>query len=157
LGTLILHGSAIIPTTLEWPLVPLDYLPALLAAVVVAAGLARRDTRADTALWSGCALCVFAIAASSGRAAAAHHVVFAIVFLALAMVVALGRMRGVWRLAVAAVVVLYWCSLAARLPWARPIPGASFAKDRLLAFVRESGLDHRTVQLHASWGTYYIA
>jgi hypothetical protein len=157
LGALILHGSAIIPTTLEWPFIPLDYLPALVAVAVVAVGLARRDTRADTALWSVCALCVFAMAASSGRADAAHHVVFAIVFLVLAMAVALARTRRVWRLAAAAVVVLYWCSLAARLPWARPTPGASFAKDRLLAFVRESGLDHRTVQLHASWGTYYIA
>jgi hypothetical protein len=157
LGALVLRGAAMIPTTLEWPAIPLDVAPAVVAVAVLARGLADRAARPETALWSLCAAAVFAIALSSGRADAAHHVVYAIVFLVLAMAVSLGRGPRLWRTAVAAVAVLYWCSLGARLPWTRPTPGTSFGKDRLLAFVRESGLDRRTVQLHASWGTYYIA
>jgi hypothetical protein len=34
---------------------------------------------------------------------------------------------------------------------------SSREKDRLLAFVREEGLDRRALQVHASWGTYYVA
>ncbi|HEV8254738.1 MAG TPA: hypothetical protein VGQ78_08285 [Vicinamibacteria bacterium] len=157
LGTFVLHGAAMIPTTLAWPFIPLDVAPAVLAAAVIARGLADRATRGETALWSLCALGVFAIALSSGRADAVHHVVYAIVFAVLAMAAALARSPRLWGIAAATVVAVYWCSLAARLPWTRPTPGTSFGKDRLLAFVRESGLDQRTVQLHASWGTYYIA
>ncbi|PYQ00820.1 MAG: hypothetical protein DMF83_27230 [Acidobacteria bacterium] len=55
------------------------------------------------------------------------------------------------------VVAAYWLSLVARWPAATIDPRDSLAKDRLLAFVRSSGLDRRSVQLHVSWGTYYIA
>ena len=57
----------------------------------------------------------------------------------------------------AVVVAAYWLSLVARWPAATIDPRDSLGKDRLLAFVRSSGLDHRSVQLHVSWGTYYIA
>ena len=40
---------------------------------------------------------------------------------------------------------------------ARVTAESSPDKDRLLAFVRERGLDRTTLQVHASWGTYYIA
>ena len=51
--------------------------------------------------------------------------------------------------------VAFWASLALRLPTARVPAESSPDKDRLLAFVRERGLDRTTLQVHASWGTYY--
>jgi hypothetical protein len=69
----------------------------------------------------------------------------------------LGSERPVLVRAVAVVVAAYWLSLAARRPAAAVDPRDGFGKDRLLAFVRASGLDRRTIQLHVSWGTYYIA
>src|SRR5207245_4154369 len=77
LGALLLHGAAVVPTTLQWPPIALDLLPALLAAAIVARGLLEPATRAAVGLWSLCAASVFAIAVSSGRADAPHHVVFA--------------------------------------------------------------------------------
>ncbi|HUL75820.1 MAG TPA: hypothetical protein VL691_01040, partial [Vicinamibacteria bacterium] len=57
----------------------------------------------------------------------------------------------------AALVLLFWTSLAVRWP-AAVFPGESSpAKDELLRFVRTRRLDRENLQLHASWGTYYIA
>jgi hypothetical protein len=53
--------------------------------------------------------------------------------------------------------VVYWTSLAVRLPAASIPPESAREKDRLLAFVRAEGLDRSTLQVHSSWGTYYIA
>jgi hypothetical protein len=66
---------------------------------------------------------------------------------------ALGR-RG--RIVAGGLVLAFWASLAARVPAASVAPESALEKDRLLAFVREEGLDRRTLQVHASWGTYYI-
>jgi hypothetical protein len=59
--------------------------------------------------------------------------------------------------AAAGLVVGYWGSLAARLPASSVPPESAREKDELLAFVREEGLDRTTLQVHSSWGTYYIA
>ena len=56
-----------------------------------------------------------------------------------------------------ALVAVFWATLGARLPQARIPAESSPDKDRLLAFVRERGLDRASLQVHASWGTYYIA
>jgi hypothetical protein len=96
----------------------------------------------------------------SARAWAAHHFVLGLAFVVVALAVVLGRLReerpAVFRGA-AVVVAAYWLSLAARYPSATIDPRDGFGKDRLLAFVRESGLDRRAIQLHVSWGTYYVA
>jgi hypothetical protein len=55
------------------------------------------------------------------------------------------------------VAALFWATLAARLPSAAYPVDSSPDKDRLLAAVREKGLDRSTLQLHSSWGTYYTA
>ena len=47
--------------------------------------------------------------------------------------------------------------MLARLPHAQIQKDTSFAKDALLETVREFGLDRGNVQVHTSWGTYYIA
>jgi hypothetical protein len=85
--------------------------------------------------------------------------VFALLFLVLALASALGPPgHGLIPAGASAVLVgLFWASLLWRAPGVLIDPRSNFAKDRLLAWVRESGLDRSTVELHASWGTYYIA
>ena len=75
----------------------------------------------------------------------------------LALALALDGLGARGRLAAAVIAAVYWASLGARLPAARTPFESSADKDRLLAFVRERGLDRATLQVHASWGTYYIA
>jgi hypothetical protein len=48
-------------------------------------------------------------------------------------------------------------TLVARLPQAYIHRDANFDKDRLVSYVRDSGLAATTVQLHSDWGTYYLA
>jgi hypothetical protein len=141
-----------------WPPSGLDLLPVLLCLGLLAAGLAS-PRRGDVLSWLGAALLTFGVTILSGRAQAAHHLVFALVFLVLALASALGppdQNRFPAR-AGALLVGVFWASLLWRAPGVRTDPRSNFAKDRLLAWVRESGLDRSTIQLHASWGTYYIA
>ena len=58
---------------------------------------------------------------------------------------------------IAVLVVAFWATLAARWPAAEFPAEASPAKDELLRLVRARGLDRESLQLHTSWGTYYIA
>ncbi len=78
-------------------------------------------------------------------------------FLVLALGAALRDVPGPALSAAGALIFIFWGSLVLRAPAASVDPHSNAAKDALLAFVREQGLDRRTVQLHASWGTYYIA
>jgi len=74
----------------------------------------------------------------------------------LALAVAMDALGRRARIVVVALVLAFWASLASRAPAASVPPESSREKDQLLAFVREEGLDRRTLQVHASWGTYYI-
>jgi hypothetical protein len=99
----------------------------------------------------------FGLVAASGHSRWPHHFAFPLLLLVLALAVALDALGRRARLVAGALVLAFWASLASRLP-AASVPTESVReKDRLLAFVREEGLDRRALQVHASWGTYYIA
>jgi hypothetical protein len=152
------NGSSVVPRSMMWPPSVLDVLPGALGLGLLGAGLAS-PRRWDVLSWLGGALLTFGVTVLSGRALAAHHLVFALLFLVLALATALGP-PGQGRIpagASALLVGLFWASLLWRGPEVLINPRSNFAKDRLLAWVRASGLDRSTVQLHASWGTYYIA
>ncbi len=161
-GTLagyFVDGSAAVPRVLSLPRQAIDAVPALLAAALLVWAVSRGRGRPEL-LWLAAALVTFLVMLPSARAWAAHHFVLGLAFVVLALAASLQRL-GAARPALvhgaAVAVAAYWLSLAARWPAAVVDPRDSAGKDRLLAFVRESGLDRRTVQLHVSWGTYYIA
>jgi hypothetical protein len=159
LASYFFDGSAAAPRVLSFPRMAIDLLPFLLASVLLVWGR-RRGRGGPVALWLGAALLTFLVMLPSARAWAAHHFALGLVFVVLAVATSLRRLgeeRPFLLRGVAVVVAAYWLSLAARWPAATFEPRDSFGKDRLLAFVRTSGLDRRTIQLHVSWGTYYIA
>jgi len=158
LASYFFDGSAAAPRVLSFPRMAIDVLPCLLASALLLWGLRR--VRGEPARWLVAALATFLVMLPSARAWAAHHFALGLVFVVLAVATSLRRLgeeRPFLLRGVAVVVAAYWLSLAARYPAATIDPRDSFGKDRLLAFVRTSGLDRRTIQLHVSWGTYYIA
>lgn len=158
LASYFFDGSAVAPRVLSFPRMAIDLLPCLLASALLLWGLRR--VRREQALWLVAALATFLVMLPSARAWAAHHFALGLVFVVLAVATSLRRLGEEWPFllrGVAVVVAAYWLSLAARYPAATIDPRDSFGKDRLLAFVRTNGLDRRTIQLHVSWGTYYIA
>jgi hypothetical protein len=159
LASYFADGSAAVPRVLSFPARAIDLVPCVLASVLLIWGLGR-GRRGPAALWLAAALVTFLVMLPSARAWAAHHFVLGLVFVVLALAASLRRLgaeRPSFVRGVAVVVAAYWLSLVARWPAATIDPRDSLGKDRLLAFVRSSGLDRRSVQLHVSWGTYYIA
>jgi hypothetical protein len=157
----LLDGAAILPRTLALPASALDVLPPLLAATLAVAALAfAPESRRGVLSALAMAGLVFAVTLSAGRAWAPHHAVFTLAFLALALALAaeaLARTRPMIVSAAAVLAAVFWCSVVVRLPAARFSPDTNRAKDELLLTVRRDGLTARTVQVHVSWGTYYIA
>jgi hypothetical protein len=154
----VTDGSLVAPRNLELPSSVLDPLPAVASVILLGVSIARPSGRRREILtWTLLALLTFALVATSRHSRWPHHVVLALVFLVFALALALdtaGRRR---RAAFALVTALFWASLALRWPGASVLPDSNAAKDELLAFVRAKGLDRETLQVHASWGTYYIA
>ena len=95
--------------------------------------------------------------ASSSHSRWPHHFAFPLLLLVLALATALDGLRPRARLAALTLAVLFWATLAARLPAGSSPADSSAEKDQLLALVRAEGLDRESLQLHTSWGTYYIA
>src|SRR5438093_3096085 len=161
-GTLagyFVDGSAAVPRVLSLPRQAVDVAPGLLAAALLIWAVARARGGPES-FWLAAALVTFLLMLPSARAWAAHHFVLGLVFVVLALAASLRRLgaaRPALERGVAVVVAAYWLSLVARWPAASVDPRDSAGKDRLLEFVRTSGLDRRAVQLHVSWGTYYIA
>jgi hypothetical protein len=152
-------GASLAPRVLTWPPSPLDRLPLAVGAVLLGYGLLLRDRRRGVLLWLGAAVLTFGVTVWSGRAGPAHHLAFSLVFLGLALATALGpppRARGL-ALGMGLALVLLTASLAWRFPGVETHPRSNHARDHLLAWVRATGRDRMCVQLHASWGTYYIA
>ena len=159
LASYFADGSAAAPRVLSFPGKPIDLVPCALASVLLLWGL-ERGRRGPEAFWLAAAFVTFLVMLPSARAWAAHHFVLGLVFVVLALAASLRRLgaeRPSLLRGAVVVVAAYWLSLVARWPAATIDPRDSLAKDRLLAFVRSSGLDRRSVQLHVSWGTYYIA
>jgi hypothetical protein len=158
LGGYVTDGSLLAPRNLVLPSSPVDVLPALLSVGLLALGLARAaGRRRELVGWALLAVLTFGLVAASGHSQWPHHFAFPLLLLVLALSVALDALDRRARLVVGALVLASWASLAWRLPAANVPPESSREKDRLLAFVREEGLDRRALQVHASWGTYYIA
>jgi hypothetical protein len=158
LGGYIVDGSLLAPRNVLLPSSPLDVLPALLSVGILGLGLARAaGRRRELVGWTLLAVLTFGLVAASGHSRWPHHFAFPLLLLVPALAVALDAMGPRTRVVVGALVLAFWASLAARLPTASIPVESSRDKDRLLAFVRAEGLDRRTLQVHASWGTYYIA
>jgi hypothetical protein len=154
----IVDGSMLAPRNIAFPLSQLDLLPALVSLGLLAFGLARGAARRrEAAGWALVSALTYALVAVSGHSRWPHHFAFPLLFLVMALAVALDSLGRRARLATAALVLVYWASLAVRLPAVFIPPESAREKDQLLAFVRAEGLDRSTLQVHSSWGTYYIA
>ncbi len=151
----LVDGARVAPRNVTLPASVLDPLPLALAAVVLALGLRR--SRAGTAAWAAAAALTFGLVSLSRHSQWPHHFAFPLLPLVLALALALDAAGRRTRGAAALLVVFFWASLAARWPAATFPRESSPAKDELLGFVRARGLDRGSVQLHASWGTYYVA
>lgn len=140
----------------------LDAVPALLAAAVLGWALLRmpRVQRPQVQLFLAQAVVTFGVVCTNSSAWAPHHLVFALVFLVMALAGSLQSLGERWPRAVGITALLcaaYWATLVARLPQAYIHRDTNFDKDRLVSFVRARGLDVNTVQLHSDWGTYYLS
>jgi hypothetical protein len=155
LWTYAVDGARVAPRNLVLPSWPVDAVPLLVAVALVAAGLRRR--RLGVAAWAALALVTLAFAASSPYSQWPHHFFFPLLLLVLGLAAATDALSRRGRAVVAVAVVLFWATLAVRWPAATFPTDSSFAKDELLRAVREARLDRDRLQVHASWGTYYIA
>ena len=157
LGQYVVDGSLAAPRNLVLPGSRLDVLPLLLSAALLLLGLRRAERRRELATWAILAALTFGFVTGSGYSRWPHHFAFPLLPLVLALALAVQGLGRRERLAACALVAVFWVSLGVRLHNARSPAESSPDKDRLLAFVRERGLDRQTLQVHASWGTYYIA
>jgi hypothetical protein len=150
-------GALVAPRNVTLPGSPLDVLPLALSTGLLVLGGARTERRWELARWAAVSALTFALVASSEYSRWPHHFAFPLLPLVLALALALDALAPRERLAATAAVLLYWAALAVRLPQAQAPVESSPDKDRLLAFVRERRLDRDTLQIHSSWGTYYVA
>ncbi len=149
------NGSSLAPRSVFFPSSILDWLPLAIATGILIAGLAG-ERRREVGTWLAAAIVTFGVTVLSGRALASHHLAFTMGFVFLAIGTSLAGMARTALTTAGALTVLFWGSLWLRAP-AEVDPHSNFSKDQLLAWIRSEGLDRTTVQLHASWGTYYIA
>ncbi|HXK09174.1 MAG TPA: hypothetical protein VMT70_06000 [Vicinamibacteria bacterium] len=153
----LVDGARVAPRNVLLPRSLLDPLPLALAVSILLLATRRREKRRAVAAWTAVAALTFVLASSSEYSQWPHHFAFPLLLFVFALALALEGLGGRARLGVAVVVLLFWGTLALRWPSAT-FPGESSpAKDELLRFVRARGLDRQSLQLHASWGTYYIA
>jgi hypothetical protein len=158
LGRYVTDASLVGPRNLRLPPSSLDVLPALLSAGLLALGLARgAGRRREGTVWALLAVLTFGLVAASRHSQWPHHFAFPLLLLVLALASAVDALGRRARIVAAGLVLAGWASLASRLPAASFPAESSPEKDRLLAFVRQERLDRRTLQVHASWGTYYVA
>jgi hypothetical protein len=157
---LFLDGSAIAARGFVVPSSPFDVGPALASLGVVTAGIAaRREGAREISWWLACAILTLLVVTPFSAAWGPHHLAFAIVFYALALTRALAALPAgrPLRLASRVLAAAFWVHLLARLPGAAVDPNFGREKDALVAAIRASGLDEATVQVHVSWGSYYMS
>ena len=150
------RASRVAPRNVELPGWPVDVVPGLLALAVVGAGL--RGPRCGEVLgWTTLAVATLAVVSSSRFSQWPHHFFFPLLPLVLALAVALDGRGPRARAALVVAAALFWVTLAVRWPDSRVPTSSSFAKDEMLRTLRERGRTRETFQVHASWGTYYLA
>lgn len=145
-------ASLAVPRVLSFSSSALDYLPGLGCLALLFLG--RRDV--EVVAYAVASGSTFLLTGLSGRAREAHHAVFFITYLVLGMGRTLATIPRA-RLLPPLVILFTWGSLALRARSAEVDPRRNFEKDALLREIRATHLDERTIQLHASWGTFYIA
>jgi hypothetical protein len=150
-------GARVAPRNVVLPSSVLDAWPLAVAAAILLLGARLRERRGEMLAWMSLAGLTFAAASLSAYSQWPHHFAFPLFLLVLGLAVALDGLPAGARRAIALLVVAFWATLAARWPAAEFPAEASPAKDQLLRLVRARGLDRETLQLHTSWGTYYIA
>ncbi|HWX25029.1 MAG TPA: hypothetical protein VN083_08310, partial [Vicinamibacteria bacterium] len=150
-------GSRIVPRTLTLPESPIDWLPGLASVWLLGTAIRSQERRTPAACFLAMASVTFLLTLGVGAASEPHHLAFTLTPVVLALTAALGSGDLLVRTLPAVACVIFWGSLAARWPKAEVSLDTGKDKDRLVAFLRTSGLERRTVQVHASWGTYYIA
>jgi hypothetical protein len=148
------NGSSLAPRSVFFAASVMDLLPLVIATAILVAGLVQ-ERRREVALWAAAALMTFGVTVLSGRALASHHLAFTMGFVFLALGTSLAGMARPALITAGALAAVFWGSLFLRAPAVDPHSNRS--KDDLLAWIRAEGLDRTAVQLHASWGTYYIA
>jgi hypothetical protein len=137
----------------------LDLLPPVLcAAVLLVVARQRQARRREIAGWTALSVLTLGLLSLSAYCQWPHHAFYGLLLLALALALALDAAGPGARWALAVLVLAGWASLAARWAGGASYPTESApGKDELLRFVRQSGLDRGTLQVHTSWGTYYVA
>jgi hypothetical protein len=150
-------GARVAPRNVVLPSSLLDPLPLALAVGVLLLGVRRRERRGERAGWVAVAALTFGLASLSEYSQWPHHFAFPLLLLVLGLALAIDGLSTRARGAIAVLVFFFWATLAARWTAAEFPAEASPAKDDLLRLVRARGLDRETLQLHTSWGTYYIA
>ena len=150
-------ASRVAPRTLTIPGNPLDILPLAFLVILVGPRVVKEGPWGRTTCFLGMAGLTFLLTLGVGAASEPHHFAFTMTPLVLALVSALAEGATPFRRLAALGCAAVLLSLAFRFPKGRVEPDTSFEKDRLLAVLRRSGLGSHSVQVHASWGTYYIA
>jgi hypothetical protein len=138
---------------------PLDVVPAVLAVGALAAAARRSGggRRREIATWTALAGLTLGLLSLSAYCQWPHHAFYGLLLLVLALALALDALGRRARTAAAIAIALAWGGLAVRWIGATYPVEAAPEKDALLRFVRARGLDRETLQVHTSWGTYYIA
>ncbi|MEO8500861.1 MAG: hypothetical protein ABI565_08085 [Vicinamibacteria bacterium] len=155
----VLDGTSVMPEFMRIPPASPDGLPRTLAVLLILYGLAS-PARSKVGVFLVAGLLSLMATATSQAAWGPHHVAFGAFFVVLALASALDRLRTRRSLAfggASALVALVLGGLLYRLPQADIDPRVGFAKDRLLNSIRRSRLDSQCLQVHVSWGTYYIS
>ena len=153
----VADGGDVLPRTLSLSASPMDRVPLLLGGIVLAAAW---PVRGRISTWLLAALLTLASTATTRSAWGPHHVAYTLFFVVGGLAVALAWLRGARRrlwLATLVCTAFVWGSLVVRLPQANVRFDSNADKDSLLAFVRDQRLDERTVVVHATWGTFFIA
>lgn len=139
---------------------PIDGLPAVAGVVFIVVGAFRRTARGMwTRRWAALAVLTLALMIPS-RPAWPHHFAYALFLFVLALTSALEALESAalrWGVVAGGLAMVVWISLGIRSPGAIARPGRGFDKDRLGAFVRAAALDRQNVEVHVSWGTFYIS
>jgi hypothetical protein len=164
LGMLVTDSALFNKRVLSIPDNPLlDFVPCAIALLLTGLACLRGTPaqRSRLLLFLAQAGVTFLVICTNGSAWAPHHLVFALLFLVMALAEAIAQLSTArslrWPQAAALVCTLYWATLLMRLPQAYIHRDTDFAKDRMVSWMLANGLDRDTVQLHSDWGTYYLA
>ena len=112
----VTDGSLVAPRNLTLPSWPVDILPLLLSVALLAAGWRWSRRRREVVTWAILSALTFAFAASSGYSQWPHHFAFPLLLLVFALALCLDGLPARGRLAAAALAVVFWATLGARLP-----------------------------------------